>query len=548
METSVHLDSIPRRNIESNLRHSDNNFDFLRILAAFFVILWHSATLTGHNGFDPLFVSSSGSLNFGNIGVAIFFITSGFLISGSWERSPNIIKFFFNRLLRIYPGLICSVFFCTFIVGPLVTALPFHAYVMDRHTWSFLQNLSGISIQFTLPGCFNDNLCTNGVNGSLWTIPHEILCYFFLGILGVIGLLRFKSAYFCIFLILFSIHHAIANGQGWMFPSHIFRSLPFADFVSLSLLFCSGCLLKTLSPYLSLRADIFSISVIFLGISILVGNGVEALPIFLPYIIYFLAFSPAIPLRRFGKFGDFSYGTYLYAFPIQQYFARTDLSIYRYTLLHLFLSTLFALLAGAISWHLVEKHFLKFKSVSFFQHIVIFDRLLSFRIPAPRSSNLLLYWLVIGVATILPIRIAYKFIRHGLPASRVDFSKHQTVKVEGGWLVQGSDEAYRWIDLSGSLVLHEHAGASHFVIVGYVPSHFSEVTHVSASLDGTVVVDIEKPANADKGWSININVPVITDVDKQINVKITFNRDFIPSSGELDQRKMSAAISLVSIE
>ena len=77
----------------------------------------------------------------------------------------------------------------------------------------------------------------------------------------------------------------------------------------------------------------------------------------LGYATFYIGFSDRMKLHDFGKNGDFSYGTYLYAFPIQQMLQaefRGTIDLTTYSVASLALS----LMAGVASWHLVEKHFL----------------------------------------------------------------------------------------------------------------------------------------------------------------------------------------------
>ena len=66
----------------------------------------------------------------------------------------------------------------------------------------------------------------------------------------------------------------------------------------------------------------------------------------------------------FSKYGDFSYGLYIYAFPVQQtivYLSKNTIST-----AELFISAFSVTLFLAIcSWNFVEKPFMKLKSVSF---------------------------------------------------------------------------------------------------------------------------------------------------------------------------------------
>jgi peptidoglycan/LPS O-acetylase OafA/YrhL len=143
-----------------------NNFDFLRILAALFVIFSRSFPLSG-NAFEPLgFVT--GYLTFGALGVVIFFVISGYLITKSWVEHPSWTRFLWNRSLRIYPGLCAVILLSIFVLGPFVTNLTIVQYfAQSEFLWLYLKNITLISISYYLPGVFIDNPYVGAVNGSL---------------------------------------------------------------------------------------------------------------------------------------------------------------------------------------------------------------------------------------------------------------------------------------------------------------------------------------------------------------------------------------------
>jgi peptidoglycan/LPS O-acetylase OafA/YrhL len=78
-------------------------------------------------------------------------------------------------------------------------------------------------------------------------------------------------------------------------------------------------------------------------------------PLTLAYSTFYFAFTDRIKLRYAAAKGDFSYGTYLFAYPIQQMLISPF--IFPFPLIVL-LSIVLSLGAGFLSWHLVEKWFL----------------------------------------------------------------------------------------------------------------------------------------------------------------------------------------------
>lgn len=54
----------------------------------------------------------------------IFFATSGFLVSQSWQRNPHALRFPIRRVTRIWPGFIVVLLFAAYIGGPFATTVP----------------------------------------------------------------------------------------------------------------------------------------------------------------------------------------------------------------------------------------------------------------------------------------------------------------------------------------------------------------------------------------------------------------------------------------
>lgn len=165
-----------------------NAFDLLRLVAAFTVLVEHSWLLVGA-GF-PLLPEGSGT-TIGGIGLGIFFLTSGYLILDSWLADPSPHRFAARRALRIAPLFVVVVVISALVLGPLLSTLPTGAYFTDPGTWGYIgSNLSLFLMEFDLPGVFTDAPHSIAVNGSLWTIPIEVLCYLGILLLGVTGVAR----------------------------------------------------------------------------------------------------------------------------------------------------------------------------------------------------------------------------------------------------------------------------------------------------------------------------------------------------------------------
>ena len=169
----------------------DNAMDLVRLGAALLVIVSHAFEFSGvpHEG-EPFMALTGGQLTFGRLGVAVFFILSGYLITESFLRAENRASFLAARICRIYPLLFVVVIVSVFVVGPLLSTLSLGDYFSDQKTWAYLVNLTLFNKFDELPGVFENNPYGAVFNAPLWTLKFEIMCYTVCFLLGVAGLLR----------------------------------------------------------------------------------------------------------------------------------------------------------------------------------------------------------------------------------------------------------------------------------------------------------------------------------------------------------------------
>jgi peptidoglycan/LPS O-acetylase OafA/YrhL len=151
-----------------------NNFDLLRLIAAFQVVLVHGL---GHTGLLETYRGVLGP--FFTVlehfpGVPVFFVMSGFLIAMSWDRSKRGARhFFWKRWLRIYPGL-----FASFMVTLLILFLAGHLTAAFASSPTFAGWVAGqlTVVQFFNPAEFR-SFGTGVANAALWTIGVELQFY-----------------------------------------------------------------------------------------------------------------------------------------------------------------------------------------------------------------------------------------------------------------------------------------------------------------------------------------------------------------------------------
>lgn len=343
----------------------NNNFDFLRFLAATFVILSHSYPLTtGDNSSEILYRSTFGQMTLGGLGVDIFFIISGYLITQSYDRRSNFFGFVKARILRIIPALICVVFLSAFVLGPFLTDMPLREYFSNKQTFLYLCNIFLISTYFVLPGVLIKNIYPNGINGSLWTIPYEVKCYIIVAFLGITKLLKSKA----IIILLFCGTTILSI----LSPSILKSFVPeiFLTFITLFKYFCVGMLFYCFRENVPKNKYLATGSAILLLISMYAKQLEIFFPFFGGYLILYFAFNQRIKLYNFGKYGDFSYGLYIYAFPVQQ------LIVYLFGgkmnhWLNFVISFPVTLVLAILSWNIIEKKALALKNKSFFNFLEV---------------------------------------------------------------------------------------------------------------------------------------------------------------------------------
>src|SRR5438046_38564 len=111
-------------------RHRRNNFDALRLIAALSVVFSHSFLIAeGSEANEPFIWLTGNQCILGLVGVFVFFVISGYLVTESWCRSPLPAGFALRRTLRIYPGLLLNVLVCALLLGPVVSSLPLGSYL-----------------------------------------------------------------------------------------------------------------------------------------------------------------------------------------------------------------------------------------------------------------------------------------------------------------------------------------------------------------------------------------------------------------------------------
>ncbi|WP_419730042.1 acyltransferase family protein [Lichenicola sp.] len=342
----VAVAGLPAADASMRRRERHNNFDALRLFAAIVVIYGHGLDLSG----QPVPGFWNGP--FARLGLDIFFCVSGYLVTQSWDRQPAAIEFALKRALRLLPGLFVCVLLTAFVLGPLMTTLPLGRYALRWQSWSYLLNMA-LYLQLYLPGVFTHLRGYGAVNGSLWSLLPEVLCYLTVPLLArlrprarQVALLGggFAAGLASIYLF-HGTHPPVVEFYG-LYLNYGLQEVPF---------FFVGAWLSLVDRGRDgfYRADI-ALGVFAAGYGVSTIYGWQAMPlewVVLPYLVIGFGRMSLPVIGRISAIGDLSYGTYLYAFPVQQ------------LLLQLFPRLPFPILACVIvtlpiawlSWHLVER-------------------------------------------------------------------------------------------------------------------------------------------------------------------------------------------------
>jgi peptidoglycan/LPS O-acetylase OafA/YrhL len=336
----------------------DNNFNLIRLLAAYAVLFSHSFVLVTGKGSDEPFMDTI-PYSLAGIAVDIFFVTSGFLITGSLLRRPGFFNYFKARVLRIYPALIVNNAIVVLIVAPLLTTLTLQEYFQHPTPWRYLWENSTLILHgmyHFLPGMFADNPFPDVINGSLWTLTYEMTSYIVIALFWAIAVLIFKSNRKVMGFLVIALTVAALT----LFYMSKLGEIKFSQSYRLYFFFFCGASMFMLKDYIALKHSYATIAAILVGITVFLPDYFHFVytPL-LGYLTLYCAYVPGGKVREFNKVGDYSYGVYIYAFITQQSlrYLYPEISIAEMVIY----ATLIVLPLSMLSWHLIEKKALSFK-------------------------------------------------------------------------------------------------------------------------------------------------------------------------------------------
>jgi peptidoglycan/LPS O-acetylase OafA/YrhL len=326
-----------------------NNFDLLRLLAASFVFISHSFNIYGKHDFEFISLDGFRPITFGTLGVGIFFVISGFLITKSFISTVKREHFIIKRLLRLYPAVFLNILLVYCVIAPLTTTVDISEYFGMIYKNAVFLLANGVFFQFpNLHWIFtaNPNSDFKGfsvVNLPLWTLFYELTCYMIVLICGVIFNAR-------ITIPLITLIYISYNCDIIFFP----RTVSDLAVIYCAFFFLGACLFLY-KKYVPINGKMAVICLTcMVGLSTV---NLYVFPLYLllvAYIIMYVALQ-AKYLGDFAKYGDFSYGLYIYAWPVQQTVAiMFDLKDEMFPI-YMIVSFVVALIFAVFSWHVIER-------------------------------------------------------------------------------------------------------------------------------------------------------------------------------------------------
>ncbi len=323
------------------------NIDTIRLALATSVVFSHSFLIADRSEAGEPLVQLFGRGNIAGLyGVFGFFILSGFLITRSFERRTSSTAYLTSRVLRIFPALIAVSLFCAFAIGPVVTTLAPGEYLSDRGTYAFVVRTSALmnAGQLGLPGVeFSDTDIGHILIGTLWTLLPEFLCYLAVLVAGLLGLLRLPLILLAIPVGLWTHTH----------DPHAVRQLGY-----LAVFFAAGSALYFIHQRARPGHRTVAAAALAFAACIALGYPHEGFALFGSVLLIQLATTSRVSLGNGARFGDLSYGLYLYGWPVQQTLEWAAGGAFTWWTLFP-VSLAISLGLAWLSWHLVEKHALR---------------------------------------------------------------------------------------------------------------------------------------------------------------------------------------------
>ena len=342
---------------------SVNSFGLLRLILAVTVLFQHSLVLSD-NGQLVYFGYFNGA-DLGSTGVSGFFAISGFLLAGSAQRLSSR-DFFIHRIFRLLPGLWFALVISAFVLVPLASYFgspesEFKFFLGKESSLTYvLLNMLLFVFQDSIGNVFSTNPYPLAVNGSLWTLAPEFICY--VSLLGLAIFTRRKVVaqkfLLVIAIVVASVVWLISESSTSQVVSMVVHPA-----AGLGIAFATGSLLSFLvneRPYRPSPVLAIPLLVVWLLLGLSGPLAIISLAVIVVSLGLSLTNSAA---SKIGRKTDVSYGIYLFHFPaIQAIILVTDINWTPWVSLTLLptLSILISAPLAWISWRFIEKPSINF--------------------------------------------------------------------------------------------------------------------------------------------------------------------------------------------
>jgi peptidoglycan/LPS O-acetylase OafA/YrhL len=310
------------------------------------------------------------------LAVAGFFGISGFLITRSARRS-SLPRYLWHRALRILPGLWGCLLVTGFVLAPWLWYLKhgnLHGLwrtpggVLDylRNNWLAESKQYGI-LDLLTDTPYGQLGPSSVFNGSLWTLAYELACYLMVAVLAALLILRNARLMVLLMgvvvfgvLVWNEIGHAAVWTDGYVKPIPMYVPLLKVWLLRYGFMFLMGAVAELYSDRLPIN-DLLGVA----SLAVVVWFAFHG-DLFGPallgyeYVVLWLAVRLPRFLHRVGRTNDYSYGVYIYTFPVQQVMAKFGapaLGFWGF----LAVTAVGGFACAYASWHLIEKQALRWK-------------------------------------------------------------------------------------------------------------------------------------------------------------------------------------------
>lgn len=352
--------------LKKRFDYKNNSFTILSIIASLLIIYFHSYDLFygREHKISDIFTTIFVGENLGSVIVAMFFTVSGFMITNSIRNSKNMKQYLYKRVKKIYPPLIFCLVVCACVIAPIISTIPkieflknislYYHYILDN-ILMFKNTVYGIA------DVFLNNPYPVAINGSIWTLKHQIFMY-----LLIIPLfyLYFKNGkekrdnYKYFFILIFIITCISYTGYYDNIITSISKRFNFIGIlvegkmlIRLIYYFCVGIFFNLYSDYIIYNKKNLIISCLILILTIRNQLFSYVCMLLIPYFTFFLG-----TIKNKISIHDYSYQIYIWGFPVQQlvmYYLNGKINIYVYILICI-ITTFFV---GVICYYITEYPF-----------------------------------------------------------------------------------------------------------------------------------------------------------------------------------------------